>query len=748
MNNENFHPVQKTPPLAHALHRWNESTRTLTYEYNGEDILTISMPESEDAGFRHGSDGTMQSISYTQQIYVMAEKPMWITIQFALSPDAVCMKPQRAGSEEAILGQRGNVLIDGVNGIYDVDQDLLIDVHGCQWRWQKSHITHENGKSYAVMEVYLNQKPLFINLRMMYYRNHLGYPYHEPWNHKPKGKPVAGWCSWEAYRRDIDAEKLEEVSSFLSEKLRAYGLEYIQVDDGYQKMPLPCDPEMTMAEGWLTCEESRFQKGHAGIVSKIQEHGFIPGIWTNANITNEAFASLHKENLLTQEGELLKGEWIDYLYNCTPKTLETQVEPIFAGFRQAGYEYVKIDAIRHLLFDGLHEAVRLGILSNDEAQDKFRSYMEATKRGLGDSVYYLASWGVMNEVIGLADACRIAMDANPTWAGIRMQLFEMARWFHSQRILFLNDPDHVCVRTKPEWAQSVLSLISLSGGLYMLSDTVDAYSEEKLEIIQKTLPPLETRTAESGPLNLDFPAYTWTKLHGFAVQSHETPVEMEEASLEEAYAMAGNYPTMEDDHPFSTLWSFHLEQGEKQWCVMGRIATIPLKKCRLSLRRLGLDGNRSYHAFDFWRQEYLGVVCGEIQCRPLEIGCCQIVGLREVTGIPQLIASSRHVSMDAVSVREELWEEESGTLTLSLEGISGTTQSYFIAVPEAYRGSGTQEDIQAGLVLRSGIGEVKLAQGLIQVEIQFAETKEELSLTFQNSGTPLITSSQTGESHV
>ena len=81
------------------------------------------------------------------------------------------------------------------------------------------------------------------------------------------------------------------------------------------------------------------------------------------------------------------------------------------------------------------------------------------------------------------------MDANPTWAGIRMQLFESARWFHTHRILFLNDPDHVCVRTKADWAKSVLSLISLSGELCMLSDTQQAYTPEKLDIIRKTLPP-------------------------------------------------------------------------------------------------------------------------------------------------------------------------------------------------------------------------------------------------------------------
>lgn len=682
MNNENFHPIQKVPPLAHALHHWDETTKELKYEYNGRDIITMHIPDSEDTGFRHGSDGTMQSIAYTQQIYIMVEKPMWVTACFCLSSDTINMRPRRAGQEEAIAAQDGNTLMYGVNGLYDRAQDLLIDVNGCQWEWAQDSFEECDGLRIAKMKLLLSEKPVFINLRMHYYRNHLGYKYYTPWEHRTKRDAVAGWCSWEAYRRDIDEKKIDQIAAFMEENLKDYGLTYIQVDDGYQKMPLPYRSEGDMKEGWMTCEESKFPRGHAGIVEDIRSHGFVPAIWTNANITNEEFPEKHPECVIFHEGKVLKGEWIDYLYKCTPETLAEQVTPVFEGFRDAGYKYVKIDAIRHLLLDGLHEAVRLGIMSNEEVEQKFRSYMEATKRGMSEDMYYLASWGEMHEVVGIADACRISMDANPTWAGIRMQLFEMARWFHTQRILFLNDPDHVCVRTKPEWAKSVLSLISLSGGLCMLSDTEDAYTEEKLEIIRKTLPPLTTCTAETGPLNMDYPAYTWTKLHGFAVQSHETPVEMEDVNLKDAYDMAGIYPSMNDAHPFSTLWSFHLNHAGERWCVMGRFATVPLSETRVGLEKLSLDPGERYHAFDFWKQKYLGIVTGEIAVEDLGLGECQIIGLRKVKDVPQFIASSRHVSMDAVSVQGQEWKDE--RLALKISGVKGRREHYYVAVPAEF----------------------------------------------------------------
>ena len=682
MNNENFHPVQKVPPLAHALHHWDKDTKTLRYEYNGEDIISMQIPESEDVGFRHGSDGTMQSIAYVQQIYIMVEKPIWVTIRFTLSDGAVNMKPCRAVGDEAITAQNGNVLIYGVNGLYDAYQDLLIDVNGCEWEWVSGRFEETEGHRTAYMRVRLCEKPLFINLRMHYYRNYLGYKYYEPWKHEINKKSVAGWCSWEAYRRDINEKKINGIAEFMEKNLKDYGLEYLQVDDGYQKMPLPYRAEGTMKEGWMTCDEEKFPGGHESIVADIRSHGFVPAIWTNANITNEKYPDEHPEDVLWKDGEPLKGEWIEYLYSCTEKNLEEQVTPVFEGFRDAGYKYVKIDAIRHLLFDGLHEAVRLGLMSNEEAEQKFRSYMEATKKGMSDDMYYLASWGEMHEVVGIADACRISMDANPTWAGIRMQLFETARWFHTQRILFLNDPDHVCVRTKPEWAKSILSLISLSGELCMLSDTEEAYTEEKLDIIRKTLPPLTTVTAETGALSLEYPAYTWTKLHGFAVQSHETPVEMEDVDLEEAYDMAGIYPGMDTSHPFSSLWSFHIDHGGERWCVAGRFATIPLKESEIPLERLNLDPNTSYHAFDFWEEKYLGVISGKLPCRELDLGCCQIIALKQVQDVPQFLASTRHVSMDAVSVKDVRWKD--GRLSVVLQGQPGISAAYYFTVPAGY----------------------------------------------------------------
>ncbi|KAF0104454.1 MAG: hypothetical protein FD147_2664, partial [Chloroflexi bacterium] len=463
----------------------------------------------------------------------------------------------------------------------------------------------------------------------------------------------------EACRRNVSFTEIVIIAKFFGEHLKDYGLEYIQLDDGYEKLPIPSDSKGTLSEGWLEINE-RFPEGHPGVIAKVRENGLQPAIWTNANVTNKEFAEKNSQNFIKDhDGKLMLGEWIDYLLNCSDETLIKHVYPYYKSLKDLGYTYFKTDAIRHLIMDGLHEAVRQGLISNDEARDRFRRFMEYARKGIGDQSYFLASWGVLSEAIGVVDACRIAMDANPTWAGIRMQLVESARWFHSQRILFLNDPDHICARTNIEWLKSVTSLIALSGSLFMLSDPLVEYTEERLTIIKKNLPPLTTMTGETGPMDITYPAFTWTM------------------------DMAGIYPTMDDDHPLSTLWCFHIDTPDRRWAVLGRFATVPLRSSEIKMTALGLDPESEYLAFDFWAQKSLGKVSRNMRCQPLELGRCQVLALVPVKNEPQFLASSRHVSMDVISVEKIQWLENK--LTLEITGVPDTTEIYWFHTPDDFK---------------------------------------------------------------
>lgn len=253
----------------------------------------------------------------------------------------------------------------------------------------------------------------------------------------------------------------------------------------------------------------------------------------------------------------------------------------------------------------------------------------------------------------------------------------------------------------------------------MLSDPLEEYTEEKLLIIQKTLPPLQTRTAETGPLDMRYPAYAWTKLHGFAVQSSDKPVKAEVVSIDDALNMAGVYDGMNETHPFSSLWAFHLCHADSRWCVVGRFATVPLPACNLPISDLALSIDTRFHSYDFWEQSYLGIVSNEMPVQKLDIGHCQIIALRPVLDRPQFLASSRHVSMDAVSVKSESWKEP--VLSLEVLGISRTTETYII-----HRNGHTFTDSRC----EGAIMECTMEGELIICNLEFLEKNTFVTLTF------------------
>jgi hypothetical protein len=352
-------------------------------------------------------------------------------------------------------------------------------------------------------------------------------------------------------------------------------------------------------------------------------------------------------------------------------------------------------------------------MTNEDAENRFRRMMLAAREALGPDPYYLASWGVLPQSVGVVDACRISMDANPTWAGIRMQLVESARWWFANRILFLNDPDHICARAELPWARSVASLVSMTGQLFMLSDPLKDYTPEKLALLRKCLPPLTTVPGETGPLPLDFPAFTWTKLHGFAVP-RENPVAAQGVEDQDAKNMAGIYPTMHNDHPFATLWSVHLRNDFRNWCVAGRFATSPLKASKLSMESLGLVPDQDYHVFDFWAEKFVGTFKGQVPCQALPLGHCQILAFVPAESRIQLLASTRHISMDSISVKAMSWS--ASRADVKVEGVAGTTETYWFHLPAS---------VNVKSVTLNGVA-VKFSQErtLLTVPVSFADKSE------------------------
>ena len=660
--------------------------------FNGVDLITMRFPEGVTPGLRLHSDGDFLSQPFVQQFQMWLDAPGEVAVTFRAPVEMWNMRPRRAGAGEAILGQQGYPLMYGVNGLYWPDWDLLVSWHGLPFEWRAGAMTRGADGFSAEMTLKAGPKPWVVLFRPHYYSEHLGFATHEPWRFRPNPKPITGWCSWEAYPSDVSQADIERTAQALK-PLRDYGLEYMQLDDGYQTVLVPPAPGMNVPDSWLTTNR-RFPGGHEAIVKAMRGGGFRPGIWTNATVNNEQAAETMGCCLRHEDGRLLRGDWIQFVMDCTEQTLSAQVEPYFRAFRELGYDYVKADALRHLIYDGLQEAVRFGLMDNATARARHHAYLQAARRGLGEDTYFLSCWGVLSSSIGVCDAMRVATDANPGWGAYSMQLRETARWFFAQRVLFTLDPDHVCVRGELPWARMMLSLVALTGGLFMVSDKVDSYDPDRVTLMKKTMPGLMTHAAETGPLDYTTPAC--------ARLPKDVP-------LDEASRLIAHIDEDDDETPFSSLWSVHFDQGGRRWTVVQRAAVTPLKAASVPLGRLALDPARTYCAFDFWRQAPAVIEDGALKLDALALGDTSVVALTDVTdGLPALVGSDRHVSMDAVSVAGQTAAADA--LTLALKGFEGLTARYTL-FPGALKGEiGRCEGAQASLT-REG--------ALLTLEVRF-----------------------------
>ena len=636
-----------------------DGTQQVLLNYGGMDTVRITLPAGVRVETRIHSDGSVQSAPLAQQFYLNAPVGTRAQITLCMRQGALCMRPGRAAGRQAILGQLGGPLLYGINGWYGLWEDMLISWYGACWRWVGDRVhTAEDGGATATFDMTFGNRPFYMLLRPRYYSQHLGYRYHQPWQRRPDTRAVSGWCSWEAYHRDVTLGNVQDAAAQMGQ-LQPYGLTYIQLDDGYQQALIPPTGTATVSEAWLNTNE-RFPGGHEAIVGGIRAHGLEPGVWTNAMINNaEAAAS---GLCVLDKSEPVKGYCVEYILNCTPQVLGQHVLPYYQGLRAQGYTYFKTDAIRHLCFDGLQECVRRGLMSDEQANDGFRRFMECAREGIGQDAYLLSCWGILTQAVGLADACRMGTDATPEWEHIHMQVFETARCYFAQRVLFTLDPDHVCARTQVEWARMLLSFVSLTGGLYMLSDPLECYDAPRMDIIRKTLPALPVFAAETGPIDYTTPAFCWSENPDWSA---------EDISL---------YIGGETPDRFGTLWATHFCMEQRSWAVVQRTALFPLPEETLPLETLGLEPTLRYAVFDFWAEAYLGIIEGEVSMRARPIGHTQVCALTPLTGAqPVLIGSNRHVSMDIASVTGHRLVD--GTLNLALQGVAGQTFRYYVYAP-------------------------------------------------------------------
>ena len=492
--------------------------------------------------------------------------------------------------------------------------------------------------------------------------------------------PVNGWCSWFSFFGDITEDEVLRSAEFAAKQLKPFGFETVQVDDGFYRA-------FGDWEG-----NARFSHGMKWLAQRIRELGLKPGIWlapyviadgTDVFRQHPEWLIRNPDGKLKQIGPgLVEGSKEAEQQNPKLHALDVThpgaaewLRRLFATVvHDWGYDFIKIDFVEWSLL----AAERY----HDPAKTKaavYRRGVEIMRQAMGPK-RHLLDCGPGNVSVGLIDSMRIELDQPPvTWQQYFLHPASTAPaaakryYFHNRT--WINDADHVVLANlTPTQAQAAATIVSLSGGNMIAGDRLQDLDPTRLEILNKVFPSL-----------------------GEAAR----PVDLFESDRPEVFAL-------------------NLKRRFGEWLVLGLFNGDPQlpKEKRITLDRLGLDGTKTYVAFNFWEQKFHGELRGSLSVK-LPPASVLLLAIHEQRAAPHVISTDRHVSQGGVELEDVEWDAASKTLRGVSLGAAGTDHNVFVYLPEPHPWTQT-----APFFFHDFPGyTLKMAdEHILRVRVRFAET--------------------------
>ena len=600
----------------------------------------------------------------TQQIRLSSAKPQTFKLSVYGSTEAFAAETRGKAQQQFPLIRTSHGLSNNLrnNAVYDRNSDWMLEFP--EGTIIKSYKEIDGTTRFEVMTH--TQNEVLITFRPRYYQKHKNLPFFQPWTYNIYKESITGWSSWWAFFREFTEEDNRALLDVWKRKHFAdYGYRFIQIDDGFQGEYDKNRKNSKLANGyyggrpttWLDWRKDRFPNGLTGYVNDVKTSGFDPAIWMGCFFSDTETVKTHPDWFVTgKNGKPVAAPWVSYVMDASKEEVaKNLIRPTFKGLKNAGVQYVKIDQLRHFLYDNLHNNLNWFKDKDFGPGELLRTYMGIAREELGDDTFILACWGVLPETIGLADACRIGGDG---YGPVTMQQYNS--W---NGIVWRNDPDHCDVAPnkkaaetgnvkkttvrKSEARESIIrpALASIAGAMLMLSDKPEIYeNDELLYGLRRAAPVL---FSVPGQLYDYDPAKTdWIKNH------KRTEIK------------SGKSPTPIDGDQFGEVCTFWLNEFNtpfEEWVVLHRLnwsekKRVKLKPVTVRFADLGLDPAKEYLVFEFWKQKMLGIFKGDFKLGELETHGLESLAIREKLDRPQLISTNRHLSQGAAEIEKLTWE--------------------------------------------------------------------------------------------
>ncbi|MBE9511113.1 MAG: alpha-galactosidase [Bacteroidetes bacterium] len=542
-----------------------------------------------------------------------------------------------------------------------------------------------------------------ISLILNYYTEKLGLQHYEPYwpQHSDKHPFITaptGWLSWYCYYMPAKQEDILKETDALAEKLKPYGLEYVQLDATFTRGE---------EANWLEWDKKNFPNGGKWLMQYIKNKGLKPGLWVNvygANYENPAFGKKFPEGkypenwfLHDKQGNVLNAccsadATVVQLDYSNPKVIQKHLKPLLETLvNDWGIEYLK-DA-GHGRWQWSFEENRVRVYDPSlEGRDLYWKVQDVVREIMGPG-----NWILGCDAEGGADYYSLGFgpfDSNiNTWAdvyniweeflwggstGTKMHLATMLSANYLNDIVLYNDPDATMVRPPLTMAEAMnnVSSISLTGQSYTISDFMAQPSRERINVLRE-----RTRWGRDFPQLIKKLSEERTKLYEKTMPAMDiTPIDLfpykskaEYSPLPEGFPNVKNMPRALD-------LKVNAKSGIYDVVAVYNWSEEKSEKVVSFAEDLGLDSTKSYLVFDFWNQELKGIFKKQFQSI-VPVHGCQIFLIRTLSNQPQLLATSRHIT-SAYSIKNLEWNLSKSILSGTSQTVANDVYSLFIYLPE------------------------------------------------------------------
>ncbi len=526
-------------------------------------------------------------------------------------------------------------------------------------------------------------------------------PHYIPISERYKAAPT-GWSSWYCYYMYPAEETLFAETKAISEKLKPYGLKYIQLDAAYTR---------TIDANWLNWNKELYPSGGKAWFKYVRENGLVPGLWMNifgANYENPSMADSYPGNFfLKDEGKLIRAccssdSTVACLDYSNPAVFEKHLKPLMDTLVNGwGLGYLKAGGGGKWM-DKYEKHRKSAFNPGLKSREVYRKALASLREILGDERYLLGcSLHEIGVGFGYFDGSRSGLDDYANWYGENHASTGMQAFFNTvftnaylNGIVWWTDPDDVMVRDPltMEEGKTIVSTISLSGQAYIISDYIADFTDErknnfihskydinwaknypelvkplqdeKLELYKKTLPAMPVKAMDL------FPFQTEPKFFELA-KYFPKALDLKVNAVTGMYDVVAIYNWQDTD----TVKFINLYDD------------------------LGLERNISYAAFDFWNSTLVAIDGNTIEQTVSGHGTKALI-IRPVPDHPFLMATSRHIT-SAYSVKEYDWEASEKLLRGKSENVPGDEYTLYIYIPDKFKTSKIKVEASVDATLKN-----------------------------------------------